>query len=322
MATSFPSCIGINNYLYRPLVATTAVCQRTTLATLRASPQAGNTAVGVGCFFTLNAAAVRDSRLRTLIIVDKSLRVEHFWSRAALFIENLADRLTVIERIKELLLLYQKPYFRGSPDGSNDVEIDARSEGMALDDEISNGFSWLSDDVKFQRIRSIFTKRRFLFIRADLCDVRATRAFKSFLSRKKLTIDFLYLANVGEYVALENARSRYLKAMKNIVDSSMLVISAHFSSSIDPPVQYVRKIKPTTSLSDFLFPTRSTIHQPVPISSAVLQALRCAALWMNTYRRPLIRGTSLALCIAAVYWTKRIVTHAFGANRLSTSLPR
>lgn len=304
--TPFPRCTGIDDYFYRPLVATTAVCQRVTLATLQNSPIAGNTAVGVGGFFTLNAAAIRDLRLDTLIIVDKSLRVEHFWSRAALIIKNLANRLDVIERIKELLLLYKEAYFRGSPDGPNDLEIEARSEGMALDDEIGRGLSWLSNDAAFRRIKTIFTQRRFLFIRADLCDVRAMRAFKSFLSRGNLTIDFLYLANVGEYAALENERPRYLKAMREIVDPTMHVISAHFSSRIDPPVQYVRKIRPTTSLPDFLFPTPSTVNQPVSIPPAALRALRYAAVWVSTYRRPLVRGISLAfLGVAVIYWVRR-----------------
>lgn len=245
-----------NDYFHRPMVATNEYDQSTTLEILREQPILGNTLLGVGGFLTLNIAAIRGSEssssthpIEKIIVFDRGIRVEHFWNRAHEIIRSSDNRLEVAKKIKSLLQTEASRYF---PECGNygTIEQEAIAECHALDREITNELSWLSNDTSFAKIHDIFFRDCFIFKRVDLFDQTSIEVFAEMMQQENIVLDSVYLSNIGEYCMMEKP---YLNGINKILSPHTFIISAHFSGFYDNPVQYVMQ-KKTQPIKALLFP--------------------------------------------------------------------
>ncbi len=181
---------------------------------------AGKVLLFTSGFFGLDLASARgkksesDNRIEHLVCVDKSEKVECFWSKVSeIIIES--SRIEAIEKIASFLQANTKvisPKDNYCFGGKNLSSLERTKSMMSgLRKNIEKGSSWLSSDESFDHIKSIFKARKFVFIRADLCEKEATGTIARALKEQDLFLDCIYMSNVSEfaekYYGLEKFRS-------------------------------------------------------------------------------------------------------------------
>lgn len=229
--------------------------------------------MGVSGFFTLNAVAIRainspdqTQSPDTVIIVDRSHHVEHFWTVMEPIIVSSKSRVKVIVKIEEIVQKYFEEgryYFEPG--------IDVKAALQSLQAEISDGRSWLSTDAKFAKIKDIFAKGRFVFKRMELCDYASFQILSEVLQQNGITVDFIYLSNCAEYLETPQEKSAFIKSMEKIIQADTLVIQTRprsCKSCFRSLIQYVQRRN--TSDVAALFPEappapfhlRGVVHPP------------------------------------------------------------
>lgn len=226
-----------DDYLHRPLVASNELCQAKVLDTLKKTKIVGNTAIGVGTFFILNAVAVTPT-IERIFVFDRSPRVTHFWEKAIEIIKRSKTRFDVILAIEALLKKESTRYFEewGMKDS---IDATAKGECEAFQANIAEGISWLSHDEKFNRIKEIFHRNCFVFARVDLFNVISMCRFKRLLEENNLTLGLAYLSNISQFCSEYES---YTTGMNRILLPTTYVISAH-SLLYDLPTQIIRQRK-------------------------------------------------------------------------------
>lgn len=231
--SAIPLCEGKEGWRYRIFLTTNEDCQEAVLERLASEPLVGNTAIGVSSFFILNAVAARGSEgIENIVLVDCSLRVEHFWGEMQKVMAEARCREDVVGRVKELIIREKNRYFSGCRqnfmrDGieyetaEEKIEYRTKRELSKLDTEIVAGHSWLSNDEKFEKIQKIFDAGKFVFLRIDLFESSSTEALYEVLKEKGFTVDMIYTSNVWDMLYAGNfANLRQLNSLLSKIGSS------------------------------------------------------------------------------------------------------
>ncbi|MBM3191871.1 MAG: hypothetical protein FJZ63_04385, partial [Chlamydiae bacterium] len=210
--------------LDHPFVTTNERGQTESLKALAAVPVdvAKKVAIGVSGFFILNAVAIRP-HIDTLIILDRSQRMERFWQGVEELLLEGEDRGKTLEKIRQLI--ERELFWRDCP-----KEMKSRY-WTELTEEISQGISWLSDDIKFRSIQQIFQKRHFAFLKVDIKDEASIKAIREVLDEQSLHVDMLYISNIREclewqYLHDDHFKARFEKNVLMLVERGTQLIQA------------------------------------------------------------------------------------------------
>ncbi len=226
-SSSFSSPI-YDDYAHRVFLNTNELDQEKTLLKLATIPVSGDTFVGVSGFFSLNAVAARansrdwSEKIKHIYILDRSVRVEAFWSRIPEIIKGSSCRSEVVEKVKLLINEKKEVYFSG---GKRSTPTKAAAEAVHFFEMgIIDGTSWLSSDEKFNAIKKIFDKGRFAFRLVDLFWKDQVEAFMDELYDQERTIDTVYLSNVHEYLESEEDGMDYMDSLVELIEPNTVVV--------------------------------------------------------------------------------------------------
>lgn len=220
--TSIPDSPGFDDWQHRPMVVTNENYDQA-FEEIKAKPVVGNLMIAVSGLYCLSLYAHR-THLNYLLVVDCGLRVNHFWGEIKKIVLESADRHRASGRINHLVLTQHARYFSGH----NTIS----SEAMALLNityqacEINSGISWLSDEGKYQRIKSHFAAGRIAFKQIDLYDPEATKHLGTMLKLCNLSVDLFYLSNIWEYAVQRKKLTLYTQGIKPLIDYSTFIIEA------------------------------------------------------------------------------------------------
>jgi len=145
--------------------------QSQTLDWLQSKRAYGDTLIGTGCFFTLNAFSIRPEQVNHLVVIDISLGVLDFWNdiKAIALRSNSRE-----EAIEEIIAKF---------------EID---RSKCLEER-----TWLSSDAQFLKVKRLFQENKFAFVRANFTDVTSLQRVGDALKSASVTIDTIYESNIG-----------------------------------------------------------------------------------------------------------------------------
>jgi hypothetical protein len=276
---SIQPCEGVDDIAHRVFLTAHEGKQEKTLNTLAKQPLVGNTMIGVSGFFILNAAAVRGSvcptatgELENIILIDRSVRVEHFWNKMQGIMADSTDRYSVIHKVVTLLANETDRYFQG-PGNTGNTSPSKFFVGctMNLMEEIKSGVSWLSSDMKFDKIKKIFDNGRFIFKRADLCYPDTFKKIGQILKKEGATVDTVYLSNTSEYMLIESQgtpqmKSGYITALEQLIASKTLVVHTEPRGCIEcHPLEQCIQRRNGSKVADFfpaLPPLQCQQHYP------------------------------------------------------------
>lgn len=228
LANVLPCETVYDDYAHRLFISSNETQQAQTLEALAQKTITANTLMGVSGFFTLNMAANIGKRqnnqrnIEAIILVDRSVRAEHFWNATKGIVTESADRITVIENVKKLLKNEQSRYFSGA--GTDKAEM---KEALKLvKNDIKEGTSWLSNNVKFQKVKQVFDANRFQFLRLDFFEKGSFSELAQAMQTHHLAVDTLYLSNIWLYALSIDDRQNYLDNVIQIVAPETVVVHA------------------------------------------------------------------------------------------------
>ncbi|MBI5274112.1 MAG: hypothetical protein HY860_03545 [Chlamydiales bacterium] len=245
---TIPPCVGKDDFGHRLFLVTNEKGQEKTLSILAKKPITGNVAIGVSGFFTLNAVAVRGRESKentadidTIIMIDRSIRVEHFWQHMQGIMRSSRSKEEVVIKIIALINDNARLYFRN--DHSIPPDVAARSMISNFINEIRDSKSWLSNDISFHKVKKIFDNGGFIFKRMDLLDFESFAKVADSIADNELSIDFAYISNVAEYVDHSSKFKYFLRSVSHITQPETLVIQTRPRPCVAccPLVQCIRK---------------------------------------------------------------------------------
>ena len=273
-------CVGRNDYAHRVFLTTNESMQTKTLSTLAKHPLTGNTMVGVSGFFTLNAAAIRGTtcpeptgEIENIILIDRSVRVEHFWKQMKGIITSSSNRLEVIDKVK-LLLESEKERYYGN--GWNTPEDTIAHLLKSLETEVLSGQSWLSSDDKFAKVKQVFDSGHFIFKRMDLCKPAAFQSMSAIFKERNITIDTIYLSNTVEYIGTPTEKRAFTESLEPLIAPKTLVVHTkpRGCKNCIPLEQFVQR-RNSSPVSDlFPPPPLAPCQQSLDLSSLTCEQLR------------------------------------------------
>lgn len=224
-------CKGVQDYGHRLFLTTNEEGQDSTLEKLSRHELNGDTIVGVSGFFILNAASCRGitsehSRegIRNIIVLDKSIPLEDFWENTVRIVKTSSDRFEVADRIEKLLMDKRKLYYGYNCCCDGCLQEDVKSRIRRLRCEITSGQSWLSSDLRFERIKRIFGENRFVFKRVDLCDSATVHDIASRMRACGMKLDMVYLSNVREYAEDDGYLAEFRQSLNPLVSSDGFLV--------------------------------------------------------------------------------------------------
>jgi len=232
---AIPSSPGKDDYDHSVRLETNELEQEKTYELLAKEPIQGNAVIGVAGFFLLNVVALRGTRcdqaqgsIDHIILIDRSLRVEHFWKEMQPIISSATTRFGVLNKVHELIESHKERYFSGGKETCDEyiaIEMHLLSKNLAA------GVSWLSSDEQFRRVKRIFDNQTFIFKRLDLCDLDAFTQLGQILKERKISIDTAYISNCMEFVIPQPEQLFYFKSsLEQIIAPDTQVI--HTSRSV------------------------------------------------------------------------------------------
>ncbi len=266
-----PQCRGWDNFTHRVFLITNETGRDATLETMKRENVVGTAMMGVSGFFILNMASVRGTlsksgrEIEQIIIFDRSLRTEHFWTQMKTILSQSSIRKEVIGKVKQLLIDNTDRYY-GNESGKYDPPAVTQRYIKGLDREIDDGESWLSDDIKFARIKRIFDRGNFEFLRLDITDPSGFDLLRKQLAQRDITADTLYISNTMEYMGSRDEVISTIRSMGGLTQPGTFLVdtAARICHACDPLVQRTRQIK-TDGLGQFLrLPPPSTCIERKP----------------------------------------------------------
>jgi hypothetical protein len=237
---------GYDDYMHRIFLTTNEVrhgelLQRVAKIPIRgdtfieAHQGAGKTIIAVSGFCGLNIASARGEEveneidLNTIIMIDRSTKVEAFWEAMKKIITSSKTRQEVIVKLYKLL---EHDMFR-IDDYSTDKQV--IEWGLKyiprkdLEREISRGLSWLSHVKRFKKIKYIFDNGRFIFKRVDLADQASMKSFRKCIKKSQCSLDTVYVSNIAEYLEPEQFQAYKEEVLKLLKGHKALLIDSSLS---------------------------------------------------------------------------------------------
>ena len=225
-------CEGKDGPTYQLCLVSNEAEHVKTIQKLNTLPVTGRVCIGVSCFFTLDAVAAKASLLKKkggtidhILIIDCSLKVEHFWQKMQQIVLESGDRHVALQAVKDLLMKEKERYYGNIL--KRNPERTAKRFLQILKQEVrEDQISWLSTDRRFKKIKAIFEGGRFLFKRANLKDTEAMKAIAEVLKERELKVDMLYLSNVFHWLSGPEERERFHHNVSLLMEPETTVIDA------------------------------------------------------------------------------------------------
>lgn len=231
---------GVDDYMHRIFLTTNEGLHEEVLIELQREPvigntfldsHGGNTFIAVSGFCGLNIASVRGdesenpAKIDTIIILDRSLRVQNFWEKMKEIITSSNTRHEVIDKLEELIFseLFK---VKGMP---SHIKYDPLTD---LRGEILAGNSWLSTTRRFNVIKQIFANKRFIFKRIDVTDLKSMQSLKEALLKNNRKVDTLYISNIPEYLKADQFES-FKQGISELVEDKIFVVDTVPRKSVD-----------------------------------------------------------------------------------------
>jgi hypothetical protein len=221
--------LSYDNFEHRLFLTTNERGDQATFEKLAKESVEGNTLIAVSGFFGLDLASIKGTksgspkRIEHIIVLDRSPRVEHFWAEMKTIIKGTTQRDEVIKKILDLLERKKEIFFSGDEDETSSEVLKDQINDLQL--TIKHGISWLSSDERFNRIKAIFDREAFTFIRMDLCDSQAATILAAEMKKINFTTDTLYLSNVYEYIVRIEDEQFHRTLMEGLFKSAALLMN-------------------------------------------------------------------------------------------------
>lgn len=236
-----PKCTGHNSFEDRLFLTTNERGKTRALKLFAKAPVVGNTMFGVSCLFLLNLAAIRGisqptsvktREIEHIVVFNRSLIVENFCQTIQTIMEKATSRKEVIQEIHQLILGNPNFYYPNPP--PNRWNLDSQKfASISLDQfrrEISAGISWLSDDIRFEKIAKIFRNNHFHFLRLDLTEPRTFQQVAMEAARHEMSADTLYPSNIEQFLTTPLEKQRFRQSLELLRGES-----PYFIDSVDLP---------------------------------------------------------------------------------------
>jgi hypothetical protein len=260
--STIPPCNPTDAYELGVFATTNEFGQENTLEKLSCKHIAGNTAIGVGGFFILNAVASFGSktrsteRIQNIVIIDCSECVQVFWQNMKVILAAAQNRTEAKVRILEDFKNSQLEYWLPSKKTPSEL---SKKYSYKLRREIDIGISFLSTEERFQLIHQIAANGNLECVRINLFDPMPVRQMQENLKATGRTIGLVYVSNVSEF-AFKTIHSRNpakdreglggevdeVKADGFLTSTSLLVgestVLIHACSSADGNYQKVTRV--------------------------------------------------------------------------------
>ncbi len=207
----------------------------------------GNTLLGVSGLFNLDVASVRQN-IQTIIIFDRSKKVQDFWTNLENIIINY-EYQEAIKKVYELISCNADIYFKPSK-YIGDTQSVANYYIRQLSDSIRQQISFMSKESRYDKIKQIFLNNQFQFLRLDLNNSDSFIKLYQFFERNNLSVDILYSSNVRNYC---NPASYVLSLSKFIIRQRTIVIDTKTPTILTGNLLQQRiRIQSQTPLKEFL----------------------------------------------------------------------
>lgn len=206
-----------------------------TLKLMSALPMIGNTIIAVSVFFGLNLVAARGKAkgksVDYLIMVDRSSRTQMLWTKLSKIILESTLVTEAWKTIKKMLLKDFEQFWPvcncGNPT-CDETPIDMAIESVGnVEIEIRDGYSWLSTQENFEKIKRIFVLNQFVFKRINLFDDKKTTLLSKTIQQLGLEIDTFYLSNLRESAERNECLTEFYKSMTTLrtamTDKTMII---------------------------------------------------------------------------------------------------
>lgn len=232
LADSLREYAGTDGYDYRPMLATNEELQWSTIEALTHHPVVGDTMVACSGLFALNAFAVRallgsKCRLRHLVIIDCSLRVEHCWEMVQSVIVSSKTRLQALNGIERGLEEHGAWYYNNEfiplSERAKEARKDIEEQIMRLRREIHLGLSFLCKDDRFYVVKEMLSSR-FRFLRLNWKDEVSMRCVEKMLRKEGHTVSDLYISNMLEYAADDGVAHDFIPSVDVFAHHETVVI--------------------------------------------------------------------------------------------------
>lgn len=175
-----------------------------------------------GLDVTANLSA--SSPIAGVISIDNSSRVAKFWEQFTTFIVDCKSPAEMQVGLIELLSKHKDTFF---PKSTQDQITIIKDYETALNEQISSGQSWLSNQTKFDSIKSLFANKTFVHLTQDLSDPKTTTMIQVAMKTHSLKFAILYLSNIREVCEGKGELARFQEAMGKLqecADEHTLVI--------------------------------------------------------------------------------------------------
>lgn len=258
-----------NDFMHRIFLTTNEEDHLKVLEELKKEPIHGNTLmemesqggqaiIGVSGFAALNMVAIRGEeasgdtgKIDTLIIIDRSAKVQAFWKAMHDIITSSQTRHEVLDKLDKLV---HSEMFE-----VKDLPGHIKYEPLdGLYKEVTKDLSWLSSTRRFKKIKDIFDSGRFIFKCIDITDEKAMQSLHEALEKSKCVVDTLYVSNISEYLEPNEFEAYKNGLMKVVNDKTLLVDTAPRDNKNKPLKQ--RIIPNSLANLDKLAPSPLTLY--------------------------------------------------------------
>jgi hypothetical protein len=163
--------------------------QSQTINWLKSTKIYGDTFIGTGCFFTLNAFSSRPEQVDHLVVIDISSKVADFWKKIKKIVLNASDREGAIENTMN--------------------EFGLKREDCLKDE------SCLSTEEQFLKVKKLFRENKFALLLADFSNNDTLEKIGLSLKKNSRSIDTIYESNIGSFtlIAKSDPANGYFKKL-------------------------------------------------------------------------------------------------------------
>lgn len=250
-------CQAKDDYDHRLFLVTNELNHAQTLKTLESAPQTGNLILSNSGLMTLNVFSRREQTEKMhVLVVDCSLRIQHFWQNFQSILAKENDRLEVVRCLMNQLDEHKTIYYRCS-DHSQTTSENLFEENIAdFFNEIEQGISWLSTRDRYFRVVQLFQEGRFHFKLGDWSSSELIDTLISGMSRTSLVLDTLVQNNIFEYCEDEGEATldRYKRGLDRLISPTTWLVKTRSRCSCEKDVLVQRAVLRQRCSIDQLIP--------------------------------------------------------------------
>lgn len=144
--------------------------------------------------------------VKNVLIIDNSNSTKDFYQFIQDNILHWSDEKIAKTRIEEHFIANINKYSYGIADSLSDgAKVFSDVWKHYLDQEATNGISWLSNGAKFQTIQAIFKNRAFKHLTVDFSNTAKLREIRKCLNGESISL--VYLSNLRDFISPEDFKN-------------------------------------------------------------------------------------------------------------------